>query len=54
MMSNDVQNSLKRINHLYKDRERFKKAYNILMDYFNELPHESKKEIDKKLNKLKL
>ena len=52
--SKDVQISLKRINNLYKDRQRYKEAYDILMDYFNELSHESRDEIDKKLNKLKL
>ena len=34
--------------------EKYKEAYNILMDYFNELSYESKVEISKKLLKLKL
>jgi len=32
-------------------RANFKKAYNILMDYFDELSEESKNEVDKRLKK---
>ena len=34
--------------------EEYKEAYNILMDYFDELSHESRVEIDKKLRKINL
>lgn len=35
-------------------RREFKEAYNILMDYFDELSEESRIECDKRLNKLGL
>jgi len=31
--------------------KRFEKAYNILMDYFNDLPEETRIEVDERLNK---
>ena len=34
--------------------KKYKEAYNILMDYFDELSHESRVEIDKKLRKINL
>tara|TARA_R100001244_G_scaffold60743_1_gene51007 strand:+ start:1164 stop:1271 length:108 start_codon:yes stop_codon:yes gene_type:complete len=34
--------------------EEYKEAYNILMDYFDELSHESRVELDKKLRKINL
>ena len=35
-------------------RNRYKKAYNILMDYYNELSPESRIELDKELKKVGL
>jgi len=34
--------------------KRFEKAYNILMDYFNDLPEETRIEVDERLNKVNL
>ena len=31
--------------------KRFEKAYNILMDYFNDLPEETRIKVDERLNK---
>ena len=38
----------------YLDVDNYKEAYNILMDYFDELSEESRTEIDKKLKGLGL
>ena len=37
-----------------KELERYKKAYHILMDYFDSIPDEEKEEVDKKLKELDL
>ena len=41
-------------NCLKKDLERYKKAYNILMDYWDSIPDQDKKEVDQELKKLGL
>ena len=41
-------------NKTKKDLIRYVKAYNILMDYYNELSIESRKIVDKELSKIKL
>tara|TARA_Y100001938_G_scaffold55226_2_gene77045 strand:+ start:6581 stop:6691 length:111 start_codon:yes stop_codon:yes gene_type:complete len=33
---------------------KYYQAYNVLMDYFNQLDHESRKEVDEKLNQIGL
>ena len=38
----------------YLGLDKYKEAYNILMDYFDELSEESRTEIDKKLKELGL
>ena len=50
-----------RKNPMSKEKEtteqrlkRFEKAYNILMDYFNDLPEETRIEVDERLNKVNL
>ena len=35
------------------ERRNYKKAYNILMDYWDSLPDEDKEQIDKDLNEFK-
>lgn len=37
-----------------KELERYKKAYYILMEYWDSIPDEEKEEVNNKLNKLEL
>ena len=39
---------------IYVERERYKRAYTILMDYFDFIPDDEKKIVNKKLTKLNL
>ena len=43
-----------RIKQLENENRRYKKAYNILMDYFEDLPEETIIEVDERLNKVDL
>ena len=45
---------VKKVKKKMSALKRYKKAYNILMDYYDELDIESRKEIDEELNKLDL
>jgi hypothetical protein len=39
---------------LLKEKEEFKQAYNLLMDYWDYIPDDEKRELDSKLKKLNL
>lgn len=42
------------INELEKDKSRYEKAFNILMDYFDSISDEEKPKVSKQLKKLGL
>ena len=43
-----------RIKQLENENKRYKKAYNIFMDYFDALDDDLREELDKRLNKVDL
>lgn len=43
-----------RIKQLENENRRYKKAYNIFMDYFDALDDDLKEELDKRLDKVDL
>jgi|8_EtaG_2_1085327.scaffolds.fasta_scaffold50233_2 hypothetical protein len=43
-----------RIKQLENENNRYKKAYNIFMDYFDSLDDDLKNELDKRLDKVDL
>mgnify|MGYP003130665272 CR=1 FL=1 len=51
---NIVKESEIEVNKNSSSRDRYKEAYNILMEYFDSIPEEEKKSVHKKLERLGL